>query len=484
VLRLFTICPIVSGKDCSSHDSTSVTEDDYTYPEQAASLEFDILHAFTADQTSQLHNFSVDNVDIFSQGTHDLGRTSIVKHQIFTDGSPPIRQRPYRTAPTQRENITGHIQSMLEDDIIEPSASPWASPVVLVKKKDGSTRFCVDYRKLNAVTKKDSYPLPHIQESLDLLGQTQYFTTLDLFSGYWQVEMDESSKEFTAFTTYYGLYEFKVLPFGLCNAPSTFQRLMENVLRGLNWKVCPIYIDDIIIFSFEEHLAHLDLVFSRLREANIKLKATKCHFAFSKVKYLGHIVSREGIQPDPDKISAVKDFPVPKKVKDVRSFLGLANYYRCFIKDFSKIAKPLTQLLRKNVKFQWTEACQTAFDILKSALVSAPILCYPDFTKPFDLYVDASLDGLGMTLGQIQNDREVVIAYAGRSLNSAELSYSATEKEALAVIDGIKIFQPYLHGHKFTVHTDHNALKWLMSVKDVTGRLARGPYLFNNSILK
>ena len=212
----------------SSHDSTSVTEDDYTYPEQAASLEFDILHAFTADQTSQLHNFLVDNVDIFSQGTHDLGRTSIVKHQIFTDGSPPIRQRPYRTAPTQRENITGHIQSMLEDDIIEPSASPWASPVVLVKKKDVSTRFCVDYRKLNAVTKKDSYPLPHIQESLDLLGQTQYFTTLDLFSGYWQVEMDESSKEFTAFTTYYGLYEFKVLPFGLCNAPSTFQRLMEN----------------------------------------------------------------------------------------------------------------------------------------------------------------------------------------------------------------------------------------------------------------
>jgi hypothetical protein len=179
--------------------------------------------------------------------------------------------------------------------------------------------------------------------------------------------MDESSKEFTTFTTYDGLYEFKVLPFGLCNAPSTFQRPMENVLRGLNWKICLIYIDDIIIFShsFEEQLAHLDLVFSRLSESNIKLKATKCHFAFSKVKYLGHIVSRDGIQPDPDKISAVKDFPVPKKVKDVRSFLGLANYYRRFIKEFSKIAKPLTQLLHKNVKFQWTEACQTTFDILK-----------------------------------------------------------------------------------------------------------------------
>ena len=181
-------------------------------------------------------NFLINNADIFSQGSHDLGRTSAVKHQIFTDGSAPIRQRPYRTAPAQREQITQHIQSMLETDIIEPSVSPWGSPTVLVKKKDGSTRFCIDYRKLNAVTEKDSYPLPHIQESLDLFGQTRYFTTLDLFSGYWQVEMDELSKEYTAFTTYDGLYQFKVLPFGLCNAPSTFQRLMENVPRCLNCK--------------------------------------------------------------------------------------------------------------------------------------------------------------------------------------------------------------------------------------------------------
>ncbi len=437
--------------------------------------DYDISHDLTPEQVHQLEHLLIQNTDIFSQGPHDLGRTSIVRHEITTNGSPPIRQRPYRTAPPQRELITQHITSMLEADIIEPSVSPWASPVVLVKKKDGSTRFCIDYRKLNAVTKKDSYPIPHIQESLDLLGQTQYFTTLDLFSGYWQVEMNESSKEYTAFTTYDGLYQFKVLPFGLCNAPSTFQRLMESVLRGLNWKICLIYIDDIIIFSksFEEHLAHIDLVFARLRAANIKLKASKCHFAYPQVTYLGHIVSRHGIQPDPDKVSAVREFPIPKKVKDVRSFLGLANYYRRFIKNFAHIAGPLTALLRKNAKFQWTAQCQNAFDTLKQSLISAPILNFPDFTLPFELYVDASLDGLGMTLGQIQNGKDVVIAYAGRSLNSAELSYSATEKEALAVIEGIKKFQPYLHGRKFTVHTDHHALKWLMTIKDVTGRLAR-----------
>ena len=250
---------------------------------------------------------------------------------------------------------------------------------------------------------------------------------------------------------------------------------MECVLRGLNWQICLIYIDDIIIFSktFEEHLQHLHLVFSRLRQANIKLKLSKCHFAYPKVTYLGHIVSRLGTQPDPDKISAVQNFPVPKKLKDLRSFLGLANYYRRFVKDFSKIAHPLTKLLRKNEKFIWSPACHSAFTLLKHALVSAPILRFPDFSKPFELYVDASLEGLGMTLGQIQNNREVVIAYAGRNLSHTEQAYSTTEREALAVIGGINKFEPYLYGQRFTVHTDHHALRWLMNIKDVTGRLAR-----------
>ena len=236
---------------------------------------------------------------------------------------------------------------------------------------------------------------------------------------------------------------------------------MKSILRGLNWKICLIHIDDIIVFSktFKEHLLHLDLVFSRLREANIKLKPSKCSFAQSQVTYLGHIVWQSGIKPDSEKISAVKDFPTPRTVKDIRSFLGLANYYRHFIKDFAKIASPLTMLLRKDNRFLWTSECQNAFDTLKNALTSAPILAFPDFTLPFQLFVDASLEAIDMTLGQIQNNREVVIAYAGRNLNSTERNYSATEREGLAVVEGIKKFQSYLYGKHFIVHTDHHALK-------------------------
>ena len=429
----------------------------------------------TAAQKVQLQSLVNEYRDIFALSPEELGRTDLVQHRIDTGDHPPIRQRPYRVSDKQRGIIEEHVTDMLNRGIIQPSVSPWASPVVLVKKKDNTDRFCVDFRRLNAVTRKDSFPIPRVDDTLDALNGTQFFSTMDLISGYWQVGVHADSREHTAFITYGGLYEFLVTPFGLANAPSTYQRLMEYVLRNLTYKICLIYLDDILVYSrtFMEHLDHLRQVFDRLRHANLKLKPSKCNFVCTKVNYLGHVVSPKGIAPDPDKISAVKDFPRPHNVKTVRSFLGLANYYRRFVKDFAKIAAPLKQLLRKDHKFAWTSQCEDAFKALKEALTSAPILAFPNFSEMFHLFVDASNDGIGATLGQIQNGKEVAIAYGGRDFNSAERNYSTTEREALAVIFGIKKFEPYLHGRKFILHTDHHSLKWLMNITDPTGRLAR-----------
>lgn len=281
---------------------------------------------------------------------------------------------------------------MLKHNLIQPSVSPWASPVVLVKKKDGSWRFCVDYRKLNSVTLKDSFPLPLITQTLDSLHGAKYFSTLDLLSGYFQVELDPSAREKTAFVTENNLMEFLVLPFGLTNSPATFQRLMGHVLRGLEYRSALIYLDDVIVFgkTLQEHLHNLEEVFQRFREANLKLNPKKCSFVKNEVSYLGHIVSAEGVKPNPEKIKVVEEFPVPKNLKELRNFLGLANYYRRFVKDFAKIAYPLHELTRKGVKFRWMDDCAVAFDKLKRVLVSAPILAYPDYNEEFLLFVDAS----------------------------------------------------------------------------------------------
>ena len=277
-------------------------------------------------------------------------------------------------SPAVRNSIDHHVQQMLDQGIIQPSVSPWAAPVVLVRKKDGTERFCVDYRQLNKVTKRDSHPIPHIQDTLDCLHSTLYFSCLDLRSGYWQVEVDDDSKPKTAFATHSGLYEFRRMPFGLANAPSTFQRLMHAVLRGLQYQICLVYLDDIIVYSrsFADHINDLNDVFSRLRSANVKLKPSKCSFARSSVEYLGHVESRDGIRPDPSKIAAVATFPVPRCVRDVRRFLGLANYYRRFIHNFASIASPLHMLTHKNARFYWDDSCDKAFHTLKSCLTSAP----------------------------------------------------------------------------------------------------------------
>src|SRR4051812_32339267 len=316
---------------------------------------------------------------------------------------------------------------MKKKGIVRKSKSPWASPVVIVAKKTGDKRICVDYRKLNEVTKKNAYPLPRIDDMLESFRTANWFTTLDLASGYWQVEIEEKDKEKTAFITNFGLYEFNVMPFRLCNAPGTFQRLMNYVLQPYAAKFVSIYLDDIIIYSksFEQHIDHIKQVFQALREANLKIKLKKCSFCMPNLTFLGHIVERDGIQPDPAKIEKVKDLPIPKDVSQVRSALGLFSYYRRFIKDFSRIAKPINTLLKKDQVFEWTEKQQNAFNRLKNCLINAPILQYPNFDETFYLYTDASEIGLGAVLTQKDKEgREHPIAYASRSLTPAEKNYS------------------------------------------------------------
>ena len=408
------------------------------------------------------------------QGKSQTKRPTI-KHRINTGDHPPISQRSYRVSPAERRIIREEVEKMLRDDIIQPSESPWSSPVVLVKKKDGTWRFCVDYRRLNRITKKDVYPLPRIDNTLDCLKGATYFSTMDMQTGYWQIEVDEADREKTAFITPDGLYEFKVMPFGLCNAPATFERMMDNLLRHLKWTTCLCYLDDIVVFSktFEEHLSRLSTVLKCVQAAGLRLNPKKCLFVAKEIKILGHLVNGDGVRPDPDKVRAVTEFPTPQHIRDVRSFLGLCSYYRRFIKGFCNKARPLQELLQGDAKFYWDETKERAFRALKEALTSAPVLALYDENAETELHTDASGYGIGAVLVQVQEGAEKVIAYASRVLSKSEINYSTTEKECLAVIWAINKFRPYLFGKPFTVVTDHHSLCWLTSLKDPSGRLAR-----------
>ena len=420
-------------------------------------------------------NLLLEYADVFAKSADDMGRTGLVKHRINIGDAQPIRQRARRLPIHQRKEEQALIKEMLDRQVITPSSSPWASGIVLVKKKDGSWRFCVDYRRLNEVTVKDSFGLPRIDDSLDTLGGAKWFSTLDLQSGYWQVEMEEGSKEKTAFICSSGLYQFERMPFGLCNSPATFERLMERVLAGLQWQVCLIFLDDVIVYgtSFGNQLERLQLVFERLRSANLILSPKKCELFQQEVAYLGHIVSQDGIAPDPSKIKSIQTWPQPSNVTEVRSFLGLCSYYRRFIKNFSAVARSLHQLTEKNKAFLWTEECIEAFYHLKQRLTQAPILAYPKPGDPYILDTDASQFGIGGVLSQVQDGDERVIAYFSRTLSKPERRYCVTRKELLAVVQSVKHFHHYIYGTKFSVRTDHNALRWLMNFKSPTGQTAR-----------
>ena len=417
----------------------------------------------------------VEFQDVFSRSDGDLGRTDQEPHDIDTKDHAPIRERFRRVPFMQQQEIDSQVKKMLEQGVISPSDSPWASPVVLVQKKDGSKRFCVDYRKLNEATVKDAYPLPRIDESLEALGGAQWFSTLDLASGYWQVGLTERAKKKSAFVVRGGLYEFNVMPFGLCNAPATFERLMERVLSGLQWEILMLYLDDVIVYAgtVKEEIDRLRVVFQRLRGANLKLKPSKCSLFQRSVKYLGHVVSNKGVHTDPDKIAVVAEWPVPVNIEEVRSFVGLASYYRKFVKGFAEIAKPLHQLTGKNVKFAWSPEAEQAFQELKSRLIAAPILAYPMPEGDFVLDTDASQHAMGAVLQQVQDGETKVIGYASKTFSKEQRNYCVTRKELCAVITYVKHFRPYLYGRKFTIRTDHGSLVWLTNFKEPEGQLAR-----------
>ena len=418
------------------------------------------------------------NAKVFSKDDMDMGRTNLVKHHIKLTDPVPFKEAYRRIPPQMYDEVKTHLQEMLDLGAIRPSNSPWASAIVLVRKKDGRLRFCIDLRKLNNRTVKDGYSLPRIESILDSLGGAQIFSTLDLKAGYWQVEMAEECKAYTAFTCGpLGFYECDTMPFGATNAPATFQRLMHDCLGELNMNWCIVYLDDIIIFSDtkEEHLKRLEAVFQKLCAAGLKLKPSKCFFFREEIEYLGHVVSGKGISTNPKKIEAVSKWPTPKTVYNVRSFLGFVGYYRRFSQNFSRITKPIREVITglenqskrsaKKTYIEWSDAADVAFEHLKAMCVSTPILAYPDYQLPFTLHTDSSTDGLGAVLYQKQDGKLTVIAYASRPVSKAESNYPAHKLEFLALKWAVcEKFHEYLYGSKsFEVFTDNNPLTYVLT---------------------
>lgn len=418
--------------------------------------------------------------DVFYIEGEPLTFTNQIKHRIRTTDDVPVYTKSYRYPFVHRQEVRDQITKMLDQGIIRPSDSAWSSPIWVVPKKADASgkqkwRLVVDFRKVNEKTVDDKYPIPNITDVLDKLGKCQYFTTLDLASGFYQVEMDTSDIPKTAFNVEHGHFEYLRMPMGLKNSPSTFQRVMDNVLRGLQNEICLVYLDDIIVFStsLQEHMTNLERVFQRLRESNFKIQMDKSEFLKLETAYLGHVITREGIKPNPDKISAVKKYPIPKTPKEIKQFLGLLGYYRKFIPDFARITKPLTQCLKKGKKITLDPDYVTCFEKCKTLLTNDPILQYPDFTREFVLTTDASNVAIGAILSQGPIGSDKPVCYASRTLNESEMNYSTIERELLAIVWATKYFRPYLFGRKFKVVTDHKPLQWMMNLKEPNSRLTR-----------
>lgn len=431
------------------------------------------LKTLSLENSHELERFLDQELQKFDNCS---GLTHLVEHKIKLKSEEPIKQRYYPRNPAMQQIIYDEVDRMLTEGVIEPSSSPWSSPVVLVKKSTGAYRFCLDFRRLNQASEKDAYPLPHINSILEKLREANFISTIDLKQGYWQVPLAPDSRPLTAFTVPgKGLYQFVVMPFGLHSAGATFQRLLDKIIGPELEPRAFAYLDDLIIVSatFEEHIEILKQVFERLRVAGLKVNPEKCKFCKLELKYLGHVVNEQGIQTDPEKVRAIAEFPKPTTVRALRAFLGLASWYRRFVENFAKITPPLTKLLRKGIKWEWKDSQDRAFQRLKDKLCHTPVLACPNFEYPFVLQVDASDEGLGAALTQQLKQGEVVIAYGSRLLTEGERKFTVTEKECLALVWAVKKFRPYLEGYHFIALSDHQALKWLMKLQQPSGRLAR-----------
>uniref|UniRef100_A0A3P8S9L5 ribonuclease H n=1 Tax=Amphiprion percula TaxID=161767 RepID=A0A3P8S9L5_AMPPE len=433
--------------------------------------------------------------EVFAHHDLDFGRTSQVKHHINLHDNTPFKHRARPIHPHDIEAVRKHLQELLDAGVIRESESSFSSPIVVVKKKNGDIRLCIDYRKLNLQTIKDAYPLPNLEESFSALSGARWFSVLDLKSGYYQIEMQEEDKAKTAFVTPLGFWEFNRMPQGVTNAPSTFQRLMEKCMGSLHLKEVLVFIDDLIIFAdtLEEHERRLLRVLTKLKEYGLKLSPDKCKFLQTSVRYLGHVVSEKGVETDPAKVATLKSWPVPHNLKTLRSFLGFAGYYRRFIKGYATIVKPLNDLTRgysparnpskdkaatplfdpkQSFGARWTPRCQQAFTTLIEKFTTAPVLGFANPALPYILHTDASTTGLGAALYQEQEGALRVIAFASRGLSQSESRYPAHKLEFLALKWSVtEKFQDYLYGANFTVVTDSNPLTYLLtSAKlDATG---------------
>ena len=431
-------------------------------------------YAIQSLASSTLYDIPVvrDYPDVFPEELPGMPPERDIEFVIeLTPGTSPIAQKPYRMNTEELVELKKQLADMLSKGLIRPSASPWGSPVIFVDKEDGTIRLCVDYRKLNDVTIKNKYPLPKIEDLFDQMNGAKIFSKIDLRTGYHQLRVRESDIPKTAFTTRYGLYEYTVMSFGLTNAPAYFMYLMNKVFMKFLDKFVVVFIDDILVYSKneEEHEQHLRLVLETLREHQLYAKFSKCEFWLKEVKFLGHVLSAGGVAVDPKKIASILEWKTPANVRNIREFLGLAGYYRKFVKDFSKIAKPMTELLKKEKQFEWSPECEASFQELKLRLTSAPILIMPDINKNFEVYCDASRLGLGCVLMQ----EGKVVSYLSRQLRPHEENYPTHDLELAAVVFALKVWRHYLMGKRTEIYTDHKSLKYIFTQRELNMRQRR-----------